>query len=329
VAWKVTRQLYKRALQPSPERGPSGVVGLAARLAVVELGQPRPGLAQGDRQIEDLLGPLTLEGRVPLRPVEDEDGRLLEPDEAPFVDRLALDERPVRRDVVGRAGLRHRGQRNGGTTVPAHRAVTGRPGSWQVNLVAMGNGQPKHAGAPAATSRRLGPVVLVAVMGLALAACSLHISKNGVSGNILGHKFSAAEHALPQGFPSDVPLPDNSRVLGGGGTSVKNGEGWDALFAVTGSGSSVMSAYQSKLKGAGYTITDVQNPQTFSTPTSSGGGGTSTTQTVNVGSFTATNSQWTIKVLVGTTSGTGGELKPGEVGLNITLVPTSDVTSTT
>jgi hypothetical protein len=207
--------------------------------------------------------------------------------------------------------------------------MTGRSAFGQLALVVMGNGQPAHAGALSATARRLGPAVLVAVLGLVLAACSLHISKNGVSGNILGHKFSAAEHALPQGFPSDVPVPDNSRVLGGGGTSVQGGEGWDALFAVTGSSTSVMSAYQSKLKAAGYTISDVQAPQSISTPTSSGGASTSTTETVNVGSFTATNSQWTIKVLVGTTSGSGGELKSGEVGLNITLVPTSDVTTTT
>ena len=39
-------------------------------------------------------------------------------------------------------------------------------------------------------------LVLVAT-ALALSACSLHISKNGVSGNVFGHHFSAAKGALP------------------------------------------------------------------------------------------------------------------------------------
>ncbi len=72
---------------------------------------------------------------------------------------------------------------------------------------------------PSSTPRPGRRAVGVAAVGLALtlAGCGLHVSKNGVSGNILGHSFSASKGSLPAGFPSAIPSPDASRVLGGGG----------------------------------------------------------------------------------------------------------------
>ncbi len=163
-------------------------------------------------------------------------------------------------------------------------------------------------------------LVLVAT-ALALSACSLHISKNGVSGNVFGHHFSAAKGALPSGFPSSVSVPDSSRVLYGGGTD----NNWDVGFAVTGSITSGTSAYQSKMQAAGYTISNVQSGTTPVTGTPSSG--PSTTVTLTGSTFTAKNSQWTVEVVSGTTSSKGGPLKAGEFAINITVLPASETTT--
>ncbi len=182
--------------------------------------------------------------------------------------------------------------------------------------------------------RTKGVVVGAGLLSLALAgsACGLHISKNGISGNILGHKFSAAVHQLPAGFPSAVPLPANSRVLGGGGGSDSQGTVYDAAFAVSGSVPAVFSSYQSTFKNAGYTISNVQPPSSVTTPSataSSGSKNTSTTISATGGTFTAKDDSWTVDVLVGSTSAAlGDELKPGETGVNVTVAPTSQTTTT-
>jgi hypothetical protein len=163
--------------------------------------------------------------------------------------------------------------------------------------------------------------VLVAT-ALVLSACSLHISKNGVSGNVFGHHFSAAKGALPSGFPTSVPVPDSSRVLYGGGTD----NNWDVGFAVTGSITSGTSAYQSKFQSAGYTISNVQSGTTPVTGAPSSG--TSTTVTLTGSTFTAKNAQWTVEVVSGTTSSPkGGPLKAGEFAINITVLPASETTT--
>ena len=181
---------------------------------------------------------------------------------------------------------------------------------------------------------RVAVVAAVLVAGLGLSACGLHVSKNGVSGNILGHKFSAAEHQLPAGFPSDIPTPTGATVLGGGGVSDANGGGWDAAFALTGTVAAGSTAYQKQFTDAGYTVTDVQTsgPTSVTAPTtaSTGAGATSTTVTLDGASFKATNSTWTVQVLLGSSSSAvGSELKAGQYGVNITAVPTSSTTTTT
>ena len=151
--------------------------------------------------------------------------------------------------------------------------------------------------------------------GLVLSACSLHVSKHGISGNVFGHSFSGASGQLPTGFPSDVPVPDHSRVLVGGGTD----NDWDVGFAVTGSLSAGTTAYQDKLQSAGYAISNVETGST--TVTSN----TAVQQTNLAGSvFTAKNAQWTVQVESGSTSSAkGSPLKPGEFAINITVVPAS------
>src|ERR1700674_5575191 len=87
---------------------------------------------------------------------------------------------------------------------------------------------PSAARPPGAVRRGTGRWLLaLAAVGLTLSACGLHVSKHGVSGNAFGHSFSAASGQLPSGFPSSVPVPDNSRVLGGAGVD----NGWGAAFA--------------------------------------------------------------------------------------------------
>jgi hypothetical protein len=159
---------------------------------------------------------------------------------------------------------------------------------------------------------------------LVLSGCSLHVTKHGVSGNAFGHSFSGATGALPAGFPSDVPTPDHSRVLGGGGTN----NTWDVAFAVTGSAASETSAYQAKVQSAGYTISNVQ---TGSSPIAGGTGANSSPTTISAAGsvFTAKNAQWTMQVVSAATSSQGTGLRPGEFAINITVVPASSTTSST
>jgi hypothetical protein len=169
--------------------------------------------------------------------------------------------------------------------------------------------------------------VTLVVAGIAVSACSLHVSKHGISGNILGHSFSGAEGALPAGFPNNVPVPDSSRVLAGGGTN----NAWDVAFAVTGAVTSGTSGYESKLRSAGYTITNIRSGSTPVTAvTNAAASSTSTTITVAGTEFTAADSSWTIQVVSGTTtSSTGGGLKAGEFAINITVIPPPSHTTPT
>jgi hypothetical protein len=170
------------------------------------------------------------------------------------------------------------------------------------------------------------PSIALASAGLALSACGLHVSKHGVSGNIMGHSFSAASGSLPAGFPGGVPVPAGARVLGGGGT---NGR-WDVSFAATGSATVGASAYQERFRSDGYTITDAQAGSAPISPTGSAGTATSTTVTVTGSVFTARSPSWTVEVEAGSsTSPTIGSLKAGEYAVNVTVVPTSSVTPTT
>ncbi len=153
---------------------------------------------------------------------------------------------------------------------------------------------------------------------LTLSACGLHVSKHGVSGNVFGHNFSAASGQLPAGFPSTVPVPDASRVLGGGGADNK----WDVGFAVTGSITTGTAAYQAKFQSAGYAISNVQSGSTPDTGASSGSPSTTVTLTGSV--FTAKDAQWTVEVESGSTSSvSNGVLKAGEFAINITVLPAS------
>ena len=154
--------------------------------------------------------------------------------------------------------------------------------------------------------------------GLLLSACGIHISKHGGSGNLFGHSFSVASGQLPPGFPKDVPVPDDSRVIGGGGAD----NDWDVAFGVTGSLPSGTTAYQSKFRTAGYAISNVQSGSAPDTNASSPS--PSTTITLTGSTFTAKNSQWTVEVVSGSTSSAKeGPLKAGEFAINITVVPTT------
>jgi hypothetical protein len=153
-------------------------------------------------------------------------------------------------------------------------------------------------------------------MGLALSACGLHVSKHGVSVNAFGHRFSASSGQMPVGFPSSVPVPDNSRVLIGGGSDNRS----DVGFAVTGSLTQGTTAYQDKFQSAGYTLSNIQSGSTPATGPPSGSPTTTLTLTGSV--FTATDAQWTVQVESGTTSSSKtGVLKAGEFAINITVVP--------
>ncbi len=170
------------------------------------------------------------------------------------------------------------------------------------------------AGSPGALRRCL----LLAAAGLALSACGLHVSKHGVSGDVFGHHFSAASGQLPAGFPNSVPVPDDSRVLGGGGADNK----WDVGFAVTGSIASGTAAYQAKFRSAGFTVSNIHSGSTPDTGASSSSPSTTITLTGSV--FTATDAQWTVEVESGSTSSvSNGVLKAGEFAINITVVPAS------
>ena len=163
--------------------------------------------------------------------------------------------------------------------------------------------------------RVAGAAALVLVAGLALPACSLHFTKHGVSGNIMGHNFSGAAGQLPAGFPSDVPVPDHSRVLGGGGAD-KN---WDVAFAVTGPLGAGTSAYAAKFRSAGYTVSNVEAGSTGGT--APGSDGPTTTVTVTGSTFTAKDATWTVEVATGSSSSTGGVVHAGEFAANITVAP--------
>lgn len=158
-----------------------------------------------------------------------------------------------------------------------------------------------------------------------LSGCGLHVTKHGVSGNAFGHNFSGATGALPTGFPSNVPLPDHSRVLVGGGTN----NDWNVTFAVTGSVTDGTNAYQAKVQAAGYGISNVQSGSS-PVPAGTGSSSTGTTVTATGSIFTAKNAQWAMQVVAGsTTASTTSGLKPGEFAINITLVPASAATSAT
>jgi hypothetical protein len=168
--------------------------------------------------------------------------------------------------------------------------------------------------------------LVVGAACLALSACSLHLTKRGVSGNAFGHSFSAANGALPAGFPTGIPTPDHARALGGGGASDR----WDVAFAVTGDLAAGTAAYQGKFRAGGFGVTDIQAGSTPVTVTTGGSSGVTTTTVTLTGSvFRATDTQWTVLVESGTTTAsTAGSLKPGEFGVNITVVPTSSTTTT-
>ncbi len=183
-----------------------------------------------------------------------------------------------------------------------------------------GTRRPSGAGLRGALHRCL---LLVAV-GLALSACGLHVSKHGVSGDVFGHHFSAASGQLPAGFPTSVPVPDASRVLGGGGADNR----WDVGFAVTGSVTSGTAAYQAKLQSAGFTVSNIHSGSTPDTGASSGSPSTTVTLTGSV--FTANDAQWTVEVESGSTSSvSNGVLKAGEFAINITVVPASSASPPT
>ncbi|HEX3980042.1 MAG TPA: hypothetical protein VHW93_02410 [Acidimicrobiales bacterium] len=142
-----------------------------------------------------------------------------------------------------------------------------------------------------------------------------------MSGDVFGHTFSAAKGSLPSGFPSNVPVPDNSRVLGGGGTQ----NNWDVAFAVTGSVTTGTAAYRSKFQSAGYTISGVRSG---TTPVTGGASSaTSTTVTLTGSVFTARNAHWTVEAVSGSTSTIkGSPLKSGEFAIDIAVVPSSETT---
>jgi len=187
-------------------------------------------------------------------------------------------------------------------------------------------GSCRWADRPGGTARRGAGGWLLALMatGLALSACGLHVSKHGVSGNAFGHSFSASSGQLPAGFPTSVPVPDSSRVLGGGGSDNR----WDVAFAVTGSLTQGTTGYQAKFQSAGYTLSNIQSGSTPATGPASGS--PTTTLTLTGSAFTATDAQWTVEVASGTTSSSKtGVLKAGEFAVNITVVPAGSTPSTT
>lgn len=176
---------------------------------------------------------------------------------------------------------------------------------------------------PAAVAVSLAIAVSV---GLVVSGCSLHVSKHQVSGNFFGHRFSGANGSLPAGFPTSVPVPDNSRVLVGGGAD----NNWDVGFAVTGSITSGTTAYQSKFRSSGYSIAHVQAGSSPVTDGSaSNAGSPSTTVTVSGSIFTADDAQWTVQVESASTTSSGNGLRAGEFAINITVVPASSAPPST
>lgn len=196
--------------------------------------------------------------------------------------------------------------------------------------VAQGSNAAAHEGrlAPPAPCRRPARTAAAFTTGalagaLVLGACGIHVSKNGISGNIDGHSFSASKGSLPQGFPSDVPTPDSATVLAGGGTGDAHGSGYDAAFSVPGSATSVMTAYEAKFTSAGYKLSGVLTPE------SAGAAGATTSTTEQGGVFTATGSQWTVEVELGSSSSSNADVKAGNTALNIIVASNSLVTTST
>jgi hypothetical protein len=194
-----------------------------------------------------------------------------------------------------------------------------RPKREPLALIGVGEGWP----VPDKTRNRRSPGrravagLCIGSVALLTTACGIHISKNGISGDIAGHKFAAALHGLPSGFPTDVPSPDNARVIAGAST---NGD-FDAAFAVPGTMTAGARAYEAKFRSAGYTVTDISSPSTTEL-SASGQGSTSTTVTLTGATFTAKNGSWVVQVEMGTSSSAvGSELKTGEFGVNIAVAP--------
>ena len=197
----------------------------------------------------------------------------------------------------------------------------------RTGVMADGGGARTPSGTRRAAHRVAPSTVAVVVAGLALAGCGIHVSKHGVSGNILGHSFSGESGSLPAGFPSGIPAPGHSRVLGGGGVDDR----WDAAYAVTGNVTAGMTAYEGEFRTSGFTVTDAENGTTPITSTAGAtGSSTSTTVTVDGSVFTARDAQWTVEVVGGsTTAPTTGTLKSGEFAINVTVVATSSIPTTT
>jgi hypothetical protein len=165
---------------------------------------------------------------------------------------------------------------------------------------------------------RLVTASTIAVIMFVLSGCGLNVSKNGVSGEVFGHSFSAAKGQLPDGFPKAVPPAAHSRVLGGGGADNR----FDVAYAVTGTAAAGTADYQSTLQSAGFAISNVETGSTQVTEPASSGTSTSTTLTLTGSTFTAKSAQWTVEVESGTSSSVKGTgLKPGEFAINVTVEP--------
>ena len=152
--------------------------------------------------------------------------------------------------------------------------------------------------------------VALATSAFAFSACSSGSSGTSVSGTVNGQNYSAATGQLPAGFPSDVPTPSNSHVIGGGG----GGNNWSVVFGVSGSVQSATTAYQSKLMSAGYTIAN-----STSGASSSAAGA----------AFSASSSKWMLQVGAGSsaTQPTSSALKSGEFALALVVTPATGAAS--
>jgi hypothetical protein len=193
-----------------------------------------------------------------------------------------------------------------------------------------GEGTGPRARRVASGGRRLPMGLAVLAIVVVASGCGLHVSKNGVSGEVFGHSFSAAKGQLPAGFPKSVPQPAASRVLGGGGADGR----FDVAYAVTGTISAGTAAYQATLQSAGFAISNIETGSTEVTqPPATGstsGGSTSTTLTLTGSTFMAKDAQWTVQVESGTSSSVKGTgLKSGEFAINATVVPANSGTTTT
>jgi hypothetical protein len=195
------------------------------------------------------------------------------------------------------------------------------------NTVGVGTAAPDRSNlwhpSPARATALLG--VGVAVFALALSACSLHVTKNGVSGNILGNKFSAGK-SLPAGFPSVVPTPADAQVLFGAGGSNSHGAVYTVEFGVTSASIvTVFSTYEAQFRAAGFTV-NVTSAPSSATTTSSAAGGTSVSIS---GAFTATGSGFQVAVSALDSSSVSGQLKAGEIPINVVVTQGLSTSTTT